>query len=193
MKVALIPCGSTEWHDEGRLLGRVEIPLSEAGQDQCRQWSAQLHDLNLRRIVHAPDELATQTARVLARVLSVPTKAVDDLVEVDLGLWAGLTESQLKSRFATAHRELRESPLNVNPPGGESIESAMARLETFLRKQIRRNGKTAIGVVVRPFLFALARQTLGQETDGGLLETARTANGPVIIDFELTKTPESTA
>ena len=24
MKVVLIPCGPTEWHDEGRLLGRVE-------------------------------------------------------------------------------------------------------------------------------------------------------------------------
>ena len=111
----------------------------------------QLRALGLERILHAPDELATQTAAVLARQLSVPTKALDDLAEVDLGLWTGLTEAQLKTRFASAHRELREAPLNVNPPGGESLSARRRPADRRASaSSSRRTAKTAIGVVLRP-------------------------------------------
>jgi len=184
MKVVLIPCGSTEWHDDGRLLGRVELPLTPAGEQQCADWAARLGGEGLERILHAPDELATQTAEVLARRLAVPTKALDDLVEVDIGLWAGLTEAQLKKRFASVHRELRESPLNVSPPGGESLSAAAERLGACIRKQIRRNGKKAIGVVVRPFSFALARWVLAGGEASGVWEEVRHASEPVVIECD---------
>ena len=184
MKIALIPCGATEWDDEGRLLGRVELQLTPEGEQRCAAWAAGLRALGLERILHAPDELATHTAAALARELSIPTKALDDLVEVDLGLWTGLTEAQLKQRFASAHRELRESPLNVNPPGGESLCAAADRLLACVRKQIRRNGKKTIGVVLRPFGFALAKCALGGSAATELWETARHATEPVILEYE---------
>jgi probable phosphoglycerate mutase len=185
MKVALIPCGTTDWDDDGRLLGRVELALNEAGQEQCAQWAQSLTPLGLQRIFHAPDSLATQTAAALARQLSVPTKALEDLSEVDIGLWAGLTESQLKTRYASAHRELREAPLNVNPPGGESLSDAARRLSTCIRKQIRKkNGDGAIGVVVRPFSFAMTKCALEGQAPTNVWETARRAHAPVVIDCD---------
>lgn len=185
MRVALIPCGTTEWHEEGRLLGRVEVPLTSTGQEQCTAWAQQLHGLGLERILHAPDELATQTAAMLGRHLSVPTKALDDLEEVDLGLWAGLTESQLKSRFASAHRELREAPLNVNPPGGESLNSAAQRLNTCMRKQLKRNGRESLGLVLRPFSFAMARCALEGREFSDVWEAARQSPTPIVIECDL--------
>ncbi len=184
MKVALIPCASTEWQGAGRLLGRTELPLTEAGQEQCSNWAARLAPEGIGRILHAPDELATQTAAMVARPLSVPTKPLEDLMEVDVGLWAGLTESQLKSRYATAHRELRESPLNVNPPGGESLGEAAERLVACIRKQLRRNGKTAIGVVVRPFSFAMAKCALEGADYSDVWDIVRRTNEPIIIELE---------
>ncbi len=184
MKVALIPCGITEWHGEGRLLGRVELPLTSAGQQKCAEWAARLDGLHLERILHAPDELASQTAAVLARQLSVPTKALEGLAEVDIGLWAGLTESQLKTRYASAHRQLREAPLNVSPPGGESLSAASKRLGTCMQKQIKKNGKVAVGVVMRPFSFAMARCALEGTELSNVWETVRQTDEPVVIDFE---------
>jgi len=139
--------------------------------------------VGLERILHAPTS-CTHTAAVLARELSVPTKALEDLVEVDVGLWTGLTETQLKRRFATAHRELRESPLNVNPPGGESLSAAADRLMTCIRKQIKKNGTKALGVVMRPFGFALAKCVLGGGAVTELWETSRHATEPVILDYD---------
>jgi broad specificity phosphatase PhoE len=182
MIVALIPCGSTEWQEEGRLLGRVELPLTEAGQEKCATWVQGLSTIGLECILHGPDELATRTAQVLARQLSIPTKALDDLVELDVGLGAGLTEAQLKTRFASAHRELRESPLNVNPPGGESLSAAADRLCACIRKQMKKNGRKAIGVVVRPFGFALARCVLEGVEFSDVWRMAQHADEPTIIE-----------
>ncbi len=182
MKIALIPCGRTEWHDEGRLLGRVELPLTPAGQQQCAAWVAALRAAGVRRILHAPDELTTATAELLARPLAVPTKPVDELVEVDLGLWTGLTESQLKGRFATAHRELCDAPLRVNPPDGEGLQAAADRLCACLRKVLRKNGQSAVGLVLRPLSFALTRCALSGGRFAEMWETALHADGPVVIE-----------
>lgn len=186
MIVVLIPCGTTEWQEEGRLLGRVELPLTPAGQEKCTEWARRLSEVGLQCIYHAPDELTTRTAQVLARQLSIPTKALDDLAEVDVGLWAGLTESQLKARFASAHRELRDSPLNVNPPGGESLSGAADRLCGCIRKQIKKNGRKVIGLVVRPFGFAMVKCALEGGEFSEVWETAQHADEPVIIQCRAT-------
>jgi len=182
MKVVLIPCGATEWHAEARLLGRVELPLTEAGQQACAAWAGTLTPLGLQRILHGPDELSTQTAAVLARRLCVPTRAVDDLAEVHIGLWAGLTESQVKNRYASAHRELGEAPLNVSPPDGESFSAAAQRLRACFRKQLKKNGVDVVGVVVRPLAFAVLRCTLEGRELTDVWEALRAAPAPVVID-----------
>ncbi len=189
MKIALIPCGGTEWHTEGRLLGRVEVPLTAEGQAHCLEWLAALRAAGVTRILHAQDELTTATAELLARQLAVPTKELDELVEVDLGLWTGLTEQQLKSRFASAHRELGEAPLHVSPPDGESLQVATDRLCGCLRKIIRKNGKTAVGVVLRPLTFALARCALAGAALTEMWATALHADEPVVIDAPQTAEP----
>lgn len=186
MKLALIPCGGTEWHDEGRLLGRVELPLTAAGQKNCRDWARRLKSEGLERILHGSDELATRTAEAVARVLAVPTKAVDELIEVDLGLWTGLTDAELKTRFASAHRELCESPLNVVPPDGESLSAATKRLTASLRKQTRRKAGQTIGVVLRPLSLALMRCALEGRDPTEVWEMMQHAAEPVVLTVELT-------
>jgi len=189
MRIVLIPCGHTEWTDEGRLLGRVELPLTAEGQRQCAQWAEQLKALGLRRILHAPDELATRTAEALARPLAVPTKAAEDLIEVDLGLWTGLTEAQLKSRYASAHRELCEAPLNVNPPDGEALRVAAERVEECLRKLRRKNGNATLGIVLRPLTFALAQCALAGREFAEMWPLALAADRPVIMECAESEDP----
>ena len=182
MTVALIPCATTEWIETGRLLGRVELSPAPAAEDECAGWAEALADLRLKQIYHAPDELATRAARWLGRKLVVPTKSVDALAEVDVGLWSGLTEAELKARYASAHRQLRESPLSVSPPGGESLGDADARLRAFLKKQVRPNGKTPLGFVMRPVSFSLARCALEGRDPTDVWDTARQVREPIIIE-----------
>ena len=182
MKVALIPCAATDWGLHGRLLGRVELEPVADSQPQLALWSEQLRGAALDRIYHAPDELSKSTARQLARVLNVPVKELDDLEEVDLGLWAGLTEDDLKKRYATAHRQLVDSPLNVSPPHGEVFAAAADRLRGCFKKRLKPDGKEAVGLVMRPFCFAMARYLLeGEGVD--IWETSRAQAVPVVMEL----------
>ncbi|MGD8450222.1 MAG: histidine phosphatase family protein [Phycisphaerae bacterium] len=182
MKVVLIPCAATEWVEKGRLMGRVELSAGPALEQETTQWATTLAGLGLKEIYHAPDELATRTARQLGRKLVVPTRSADGLAEVDVGLWTGLTEDDLKSRYASAHRELCEAPLNVSPPGGENLGEADERLKAFLRKQAKRNGEAVVGLVLRPVSFAMAQCALEGRAPSALWETAKQRREPVVLD-----------
>jgi broad specificity phosphatase PhoE len=176
MKVALIPCGPTDWRQKGRLLGRVE------GEVECAQWGEQLRALMISRIFHAPDGLSKTTAQHIGRRLNTPTKTLDALVEVDLGLWAGLTEEELKKRYAKAHRQLVESPLNVSPPQGEDFSDAADRIRLCLKKRVKPNGPAAIGLVMRPVTLAMARCVLAGTASAEIWETSQSADQPLVMD-----------
>lgn len=184
MKVVLVPCGSCEWTEEGRLLGRTELPLSTAGAAQCAAWAEQLHDLGIKRVLHAPDELAADTATRLAARLGASAKAVEELSEVDVGLWVGLNEEQLRSRYPSAHEGLCETPLAVQAPGGESLAEAAERVRKAILKQVRKNGVPAVAVVLRPLSLALAAPVLRGEEPGDVLAAMRAVDGPVIMELQ---------
>jgi len=183
MIITLIPCGPSDWHSEGRLLGRVELAFTPQAEAWVSAWVERLRPLNLSRILHAPDELARATARLLGRRLGVPTRTVQDLKEVDLGLWAGLTDLQLRTRYASAYRQLQEAPLSVCPPGGEEFAAAAERLRKFVQRLVRRNGRGGVGVVLRPVSLAIARYVLNGLDAARIWEDAWGQDEPVVVEY----------
>ena len=182
MKLVLIPVGPCEWRSDGRLLGRVELPLTEGADTAVDAWTDALADVSLGQLFCAPDELASLTAKRIAKQLHVTAKSREGLAEVDLGLWAGLTADELKSRYASAHRELCDAPLNVHPPQGEDFSSAAKRLRRSVQTILKKNGKTNAGLVVRPLAFAMLRKMLGVADGESVWEMARAADAPLVID-----------
>ena len=135
--------------------------------------------------MHSPDGLAAETARALARPLKATVRSVDDLAEVDLGVWAGLTDEQLSTRFASAYRQLEESPLSVTPPDGENLGQARQRLARALQRATR-NMKRNVAVVLRPVALALLVQELTGLPEEQVWE-ARRRDEPLILDYPPSK------
>lgn len=183
MKVVLIPCAATEWRDEGRLLGRVEVPPSAEGERLAATWVDSLREHGIELIYHSPDELATKTAKIVGKALGVKTKKLADLAEVDMGLWSGLTEEDLRKRYASAHHELTEAPLHVSPPNGEDLAAAEERLTTVVQKLLRKNGMEAIALVERPVSLALTRRLLQGGESSQIWDAAQHISEPVIVEM----------
>src|SRR5262249_44666308 len=133
-------------------------------------------------IYHSPDELATKTARIVAQALGVKTRKLADLAEVDMGLWAGLTDDELKKRYASAHHELTEAPLHVSPPEGEDLAAAGVRLSSALQRLLKKNGMAAIALVERPVSLALTRRVLQGGAESQIWDEAREISSPVIVE-----------
>ncbi len=183
MKVALIPTAASEWDAAGRLLGRVELSLSAAGEAECGAWAEQLAPLGLARLLHARDTLSTQTAERIGRRMGIGTKGLRALAEVDLGLWSGLTDAELGTRFASAHRELEEAPQNVVPPGGEALRAAAQRLHACALRQLRRHA-APLGFVLRPLAWSLLVCQLGHAEARSVWSRALTRRGPTVIELD---------
>lgn len=181
MNVVLIPCGATDWRAQGRLLGRVELSLSQAAVEQFPAWREALRAAGVNRLLHAPDELSVETARALGEELDVTPKPASALHEVDLGLWAGLTEEQLRTRYASAHRELKDAPLNVAPPNGETLQDARERIQKALKKKLT-NGGAVFGLVLRPFALGLARMVLEGNGAERFWSTVLELDAPLVIE-----------
>ena len=161
MTITLIPCDATEWRDEERLLGRVELPLTPAGEALGALWSEGLKSADLAVLLHSRDELSTAFGKRLARSLAIPRRSVPGLEEIDLGLWTGLTPDQLHSRYESAYEELTEAPLNVSPPEGESFHESFERLHGALKRVFKTYGADArLAIVLRPFALAMVRYIL---------------------------------
>jgi len=184
MKFVLIPAEGCQWHEAGRLLGRVALPLSEEGEQQCDRWAEGLRALGIVTIYHGGDDLSQATARRIAKAIGATARSNERLREVDLGLWSGLTDTELKSRFGTAWRQLGEAPLSVCPPEGEPFSAAADRLGSALHKALRRNGKGPVAFVLRPLAFALARCALRGEGMSDVYELAQGGHEPIAMDAD---------
>jgi broad specificity phosphatase PhoE len=192
MNLALLPVAPCEWRVAGRLLGRVELPPAEGSDDWLSAATGLLAGRRLGKLWHSPDELATRTAKKLAASLKVVAKADDGLAELDLGLWVGLTLAELKSRFASAYRQLGDDPLAVQPPRGESLAGGAERVIAAVRKRAgktRQPGEVTL-FVLRPLALAAARCALQNGGDfGPLWEWACGPDEPRLIETALDGNP----
>ena len=66
-RVLLIRPGATDFDDQGRIKGTLDMPMSERGREQANVLAEQLSDFSLGTIYVAPCESARETAQQVAQ------------------------------------------------------------------------------------------------------------------------------
>lgn len=139
--IVLIRAGSTDYDEQHRLLGTLDLPINQQGVEEIRSVAARLQEkgVRLEAIYTSPDNPACETAYALAE--SQPTakvREVDELRNVNQGLWQGLPESDIRRRFPKLFRNSKDGSISICPPEGETLSDACRRLTRVLTKAIRR-------------------------------------------------------
>ena len=129
---------------QDRVQGTLDLPLTNRGNAQVDEIVDTLRPLELDVIYASPTEPALFTARRIAEELDVPLKVLDRLANVDLGLWQGLSRSEIRQKQPRVFRQWEDAPESVCPPDGEKCEEAISRIQRALRKPLRRRGSYAI-------------------------------------------------
>ena len=154
VSLTLIRHGPTAWNSEGRMQGRRDIPLSDAGRDAVRRWKVP-PDLDRHLWVTSPLARARETAALLGHPGARPEAT---LIETDWGEWEGQRLADLRGRFGDEMVELESRGLDFRPPGGESPRDVQARLRPWLAT-VAMSGDDQVAVChkgVMRALFALA-------------------------------------
>ncbi len=155
LKIVLIRPGSTEFDQQGRILGTLDVPLSDTGNTEVDHLVDQIRDYDLEIVYTSPCQSADQTARRIAAALGVKCKSVEQLKNIDHGLWQGMLVDEVKRKQPKVFKRWQEQPEAVCPPEGEMVAAAQKRVEATLLKIAKKYKNGTIGIVVPEPLASL--------------------------------------
>jgi broad specificity phosphatase PhoE len=152
-QVVLIRPGATLYDEQDRVQGILDIPLSERGRAEVARLAetlarTDLSAITLSALYCGPGESVIRTAEVVGKALGLRPRRIDDLRNLDQGLWQGLQRDEIKRRNFKVFRQWLDDPATVCPPQGETIGRALERIKAAVRPLIRRHPDEAIGLVV---------------------------------------------
>lgn len=143
--------GATLYDEQNRVQGVLDIPLSELGRAEAARLAERLslsdHQSRLAALYCGPGENVVQTAEIIGKALGLRPKRVDELRNLDQGLWQGLQIEEIRRRNARLFRQWIDDPLTIRPPQGETIEDAMRRVRAALKPLLRRHHDEAFGLI----------------------------------------------
>lgn len=161
MSTFVIRPGETDFDVQDRLQGALNLPLNAHGAAQLEETIRSLRGVDLDVIYASPTEPALHSARRLADELDVPLKVLDRLTNIDMGLWQGLSRSEIRQKQPRVFRQWEESPDSVCPPQGETCEDVYNRVRRALRKPLRRGTGYAL-VVSEPLASVVSHILRGE-------------------------------
>ena len=187
LRVVLIRPGATDFDEQKRIKGSLDIPMNENGNHQVAQAADELASLGIDQIYTSPCQSAQQTADALGRRLDVKVKQSEKLKNLDHGLWHGKLIEEVKQTQPKVYRQWQEHPENVCPPGGETLAQAQDRIEELMSKLKKKYKNRTIALVVSEPLASLVRNSL-DATDVGDLWQAECDSGTwELIELESRK------
>lgn len=121
MEIFLLRHGETDWNKEGRLQGRMDIPMNEKGRKQICNSAVVLERIlpELEVIISSPLVRAHESAKIVAEQLSYEKDNIilePMVLERSFGMGEGLIYTELTEKFPDG-----------NYPGAESVEALIER------------------------------------------------------------------
>jgi probable phosphoglycerate mutase len=168
LRIYLIRPGSTDFDEQGRIKGTLDIPMNANGSSQVCRIAAELEGEAIEVIYTSPAQSAMQTAETLALSLKVKCKVLDKLQNLDHGLWHGKLIEEVKQRQPKVYRLWQEQPEVVCPPEGETVASAQERIRTTMKRLLKKHKSGVIALVVPDPLASILRCCIQHSALGDL-------------------------
>ncbi len=116
----------------GSFVGQTDIPLSETGRAQAREWRAPFSRIPFALAVSSDLARCVQTADQALEGHPVERRQDARLRELNLGAWQGLTPDEVKARFPGQYEARGARIASFAPPGGESFKQVSRRVREAL-------------------------------------------------------------
>lgn len=148
IRIIIVRPGATDFDEQRRIKGDLDIPLNASGNGQISQTASEVTELGIQVVFAAPCQASHETAQLLADRLGVKTKQIDQLANLNHGLWQGLLIDDVKSRQPKVYRQWQEQPESVCPPEGEMVSNAQIRVNPFLDRILKKYRNGCVAIVV---------------------------------------------
>ncbi|MHB1653913.1 MAG: histidine phosphatase family protein [Desulfitobacteriaceae bacterium] len=141
----LVRHGETMWNREGRYQGQIDTELSPLGLEQGRRVAEALKQVYLDVVYSSPLVRSYQTAQMCAENHGLEVLKDQRLLEINHGEWEGLKADEVRAKYPELLTQWHTSVIDVQMPGGESIEDVRERVKvSFLEMAERHKGQTVL-------------------------------------------------
>lgn len=158
--------GESEWNSSNRFAGRMDITLTQKGEDDAKKVGGYIRQLNI-----VPDVIFSSTqkrAYLSAEIILQRTgcKSSQSLIrdvrlcERDYGDLTGLNKDEIREKYGHEQVRVWQKSYDIPPPNGESLKDVIEnRVRPFYEEKLfpllQRNEETVIVVAHNNSLRAL--------------------------------------
>jgi broad specificity phosphatase PhoE len=146
-RVFLVRHGATVLSAEDRFAGATNVELSETGRGQVEALSRRLSGQPVAAFYASPLDRTMETARILAAPHGKSVEAEAGFLEIDHGVWEGLTRQEAETDFGDMYARWEEDPYNFAPRDGETGLAVAARAMPALLRVVAAHPGEMICVV----------------------------------------------
>lgn len=186
-RVVLIRAGSTEFDDQGRILGSLDLPLSEKGRAEAQALAEQLDSLGIETVISASTQASCETATAIAERNKLKAKVEPKFTNLDCGLWHGRGIEELRETQPSLFKQWKESPETVCPPEGETVSEVKSRIEAVVKRILRKHKKGVLAIVAPEPLLGIIHQEIQTPVDGEAITQIKCGHWKVIEPLVLVK------
>lgn len=146
MKLIFIRHGQTDWNLQGKIQGSYDSVLNDTGIKQAMELSEKLLNLDYKfsKIYTSPQKRALKTAEILSEYSNIDYFPIEDLKEINMGKWEGLSWEEVEMKYPTEYREWYLNRQYTKTPDGESYDDMLKRVLKAIKKIIAENNDDVV-------------------------------------------------
>tara|TARA_Y100001968_G_scaffold107986_1_gene97625 strand:+ start:14335 stop:15666 length:1332 start_codon:yes stop_codon:yes gene_type:complete len=178
LRLLLVRHGLSSFNKDFRIQGRNDLSiLTDEGIKQAVKTGETLSELSIDVVYSSPLQRAAETTKHILR--QHPNKLTpiytNDLLEVDLGPWSGLTKDEVKNNFPNEYITWQKEPKDLviqreNGTSYKPIQELMLQAQTFVKKLLEdyspEKNKTVLIVGHNAILRCILLNLLGDPDQG---------------------------
>ena len=151
--LVLVRHGESQWNQENRFTGWVDVPLSPKGVEEAKKAGEKIKNEAIRfdKAYTSDLQRAQATLVLILEVLgqpSIPVAKNQALNERHYGDLQGLNKAETAKKFGEKQVEIWRRSYDVAPPNGESLKDTAARTLPYFESEILSDLKQGKNVLV---------------------------------------------
>jgi broad specificity phosphatase PhoE len=146
-RIVLVRAGTTDFDEQDRIAGTLDLPVNVRGRAELAEAAQELRQQPIEVLYACAGESAQESAAILGEQLGVRVRLLENLRNLDFGLWQGLQVSEVKRKHKSLFKQWNDNPDAICPPAGEMVQDVLDRVHKALRQVLKRHREDVIGIV----------------------------------------------
>ena len=147
-RIILTRHGHVDGIEPPRFRGRMDIALTALGVAQANAAAQRIGAISRPAAIYtSPMSRCITTGEAIAKACSAPSQVLDQLNDLDYGLWQWKTHDEIRTAFADQYETWHTAPQLFRFPQGESLQDLVARAGDALRGVLQRHRDQTVVLV----------------------------------------------